>query len=122
MESSGRKLRSGGVVPAAKSPTKPSKLSTKAKSGQKPAKVKANEAKGDKAAVLAMAIEQAEAYLAENDEEDAKKSKRMKRTREEEQNEEIAEEEIVAEAEALSAKLIASDKYLKELDSRRTNP
>ena len=120
MESSGRKLRSGGVVPAAKSPTKPPKQSTKARSGQKPAKAKANEPKGDKAAVLAKAIEQAEAYLAENDEEDAKKSKRTKRAREEEQDEEIAEEEIVAEAEALSAKLVASDKYLKELDSRRT--
>jgi hypothetical protein len=119
METSGRKLRSGGVVPAPKSPPKASKHSSKTKSTPKTAKAKAKGAKGDKAAVLAMAIEQAEAYLAESGEEDAVKSKRKKRPREEDEDGEIAEENIVTEAEALSAKLIAEDKYLKELDSRR---
>jgi hypothetical protein len=120
METSGRKLRSGGVVPALKSPTKPPKQSSKGNLAPKTGREKAKEAKAAKSANLARAIDQAEAYLEESGEEDMRKLKRGKRTREEDEDQEITEEGIVAEAEALSKKLFVDDKYLKELDSRRS--
>jgi hypothetical protein len=120
MESVGLRLRSGGSVPALKSPPKASKLSSAKNASKASKKSKAGGGGASKATNLAGAMDEAQAYFEEGGMEEFGKKKKGKRGRENEEEGESLEERIIAEAELLSAKVAEKDKYLLKVESRRT--
>jgi hypothetical protein len=119
MASTGRSLRSGGDVPALKSPEKGPKLSSGKKLGPRGGKlIRGSGGKFAKISKLAAAMDDADSFLEESAEEVEEELKQRKRGRED-VNEAEMEKKIVAEAEVLSKKVSDDDKYLKELESRR---
>jgi hypothetical protein len=119
MESVGLRLRSGGAVPALKSPPKVSKLSSTKNTAKSSKKSKAAATRTAKAANIAAAMEQAQAFFEDEDLEEARIKKSGKRGREKEEDRENQEEKIIAEAETLAVKVAETDRIIRKLDKRR---
>jgi hypothetical protein len=119
MESTARSLRSGGGVPALKSPEKGPRRNSGEKSGSKATRLaRGKGGKFAKIGKLAAAMEEAESFLGESAEEEVEGLKQRKRAREDE-DETKREQKVLEEAEALSKKVAEDDQYLKELEERR---
>lgn len=119
MESAGLRLRSGGGVPAQKSPTKESNGVTDKDNAKSKKKGRGGGGKPTKKLNIGDVMMQAQTYFEEEGIEGGLTKKRGKRGRGKEDEEEKLEEKILAETEVLAAKVAKVDPYLFELDSRR---